>query len=76
MHRKSELPKKKSKAPNLTQGDKQKNQELAIKRRANENITGMIKRCKIIADKYRNRRKRLGLRFPLIFAIYDMELPK
>jgi hypothetical protein len=29
---------------------------------------------KIIADRYRNRRRRFGLRFFLIAAIYDMEL--
>ncbi|MDR2723961.1 MAG: IS5/IS1182 family transposase, partial [Holosporaceae bacterium] len=29
---------------------------------------------KIISDKYRNRRKRFGLRFNLIAAIYNGEL--
>jgi len=32
----------------------------------NENVIGMLKRFKIIAVKYRNRRKRFGLRFNLI----------
>ncbi|SPR16503.1 IS5 family transposase ISOt6 [Orientia tsutsugamushi] len=41
----------------------------------NENIIGMLKRFKIIADKYRNRCKRFGLRFNLISAIYNFELP-
>ena len=34
---------------------------------------GFLKRFKIIADKYRNRRRRFGLRFNLIAAIYNME---
>ncbi|KJV94919.1 putative transposase, partial [Orientia tsutsugamushi str. UT76] len=29
----------------------------------NENVICMLKRFKIIADKYRNKRKRFGLRF-------------
>jgi len=32
----------------------------------NENVIGFIKRFKIIGDRYRNRRKRFGLRFNLI----------
>ncbi|SPM46075.1 IS5 family transposase ISOt6 [Orientia tsutsugamushi] len=41
----------------------------------NEKVIGMLKRCKIIADKYRNRRKRFGLRFNLISGIYNFDLP-
>ena len=74
LHSKSDLPKKKTKKNPLTKQDKQKNQELASARVANENVIGMIKRFKIISDKYRNRRKRFGLRFNLISAIYNMEL--
>ena len=76
LHTKSELPKKKTKKNPLTQEDKKKNQELASERVANENVIGMIKRFKIVADTYRNRRKRFGLRFNLISAIYNMELAK
>ena len=53
---------------------KKKNQELASERVVNENVIGMLKRFKIISDKYRNRRKRFGLRFNLISAIYNMEV--
>lgn len=74
LHRKSELPKKKSKKNPLTKEDKKKNQELASERVVNENVIGMLKRFKIIADKYRNRRKRFGLRFNLIAGIYNLEL--
>ncbi|MBL3285316.1 IS5 family transposase domain protein [Rickettsiales endosymbiont of Paramecium tredecaurelia] len=71
---KSELPKKKTKKNPLTKEDKEKNQELASERAVNENVIGMLKRFKIISDKYRNRRKRFCLRFNLIAAIYNMEL--
>lgn len=74
LHRKSELPKKRSKKNPLTKEDKKKNQELSSERVVNENVIGMLKRFKIIADKYRNRRKRFGLRFNLIAGIYNLEL--
>lgn len=74
LHNKSELPKKKSKKNPLTKEDKKNNQKIASERVANENVIGVIKRFKIITDKYRNRRKRFGLRFNLIAAIYNMEL--
>ena len=74
LHAKSELPKKKTKKNPLTKEDKQKNQDLARGRVVNENVIGMLKRFKILSDKYRNRRKRFGLRFNLISAIYNMEL--
>jgi hypothetical protein len=73
-HRQSELPKKKSKKKPCTKEDKKRNQELASERVINENVIGMLKRFKIIADKYRNRRKRFGLRFNLIAGIYNLEL--
>jgi DDE superfamily endonuclease len=74
MHIKSELPKKKSKKNPLTKEDKQNNQRVARQRVLNENVIGMLKRFKIIADTYRNRRKRFGLRFNLIAGIYNWEL--
>jgi hypothetical protein len=39
-----------------------------------ENVIAMLKRFKIIADHYRNRRRRFSLRFFLIAAIYNIEL--
>jgi hypothetical protein len=74
LHIKSELPKKKTKNNHLTKEDKKKNQELSSERAINENVIGMLTRFKIISDKYRNRRKRFGLRFNLIAAIYNWEL--
>lgn len=74
LHKNSELPKKKTKKNPLTREDKRKNRALSSERVANENVIGMLKRFKIISDRYRNRRKRFGLRFNLIAAIYNMEL--
>lgn len=73
-HNKSEMPKKKSKKNPLTREDKRNNQVLARERVVNENVIGMLKRFKIIADKYRNRPKRFGLRFNLIAGIHNWEL--
>lgn len=68
------MPKKKSKGKPLTKEEKKKNREISRERVLNENVIGMIKRFKIIADKYRNRRKRFGLRFNLIAGLYNFEL--
>lgn len=74
LHQNSELPKKKTKKNPLTKEDKKKNRALSSERVVNENVIGMLKRFKIISDRYRNRRRRFGLRFNLIAAIYNMEL--
>lgn len=74
VHGNSELPKKRGKKQPLSKQDKQSNRQLARERVLNENVIGMLKRFKIIADKYRNRRKRFGLRFNLIAGIYNWEL--
>jgi hypothetical protein len=68
------LPKKKTKKQPLNKEDKKKNRQLSSVRALNENVIGMIKRFKIIADRYRNRRKRFGLRFNLLAGIYNFEL--
>lgn len=74
LHAQTQMPKKKSKKKPLTQEDKRTNQSLSRERVANENVIGLLKRFKIIADRYRNRRKRFVLRFNLIAAIYNWEL--
>ena len=73
-HSNSALPKKKTKNNPLTKEDKRKNRRLSSERALNENVIGVIKRFKIISDRYRNRRRRFGLRFNLIAAIHNMEL--
>lgn len=74
IHVNSRLPKKKTKKHPLTSWDKTENKKLSSQRVVNENVIGMLKRFKIIADKYRNRRKRFGLRFNLVAGIYNYEL--
>jgi hypothetical protein len=68
------LPKKSSKHHPLTNQEKEGNRKIASERVVNENVIGMLKRFKIIADRYRNRRKRFGLRFNLIAGTYNYEI--
>ncbi len=74
IHSNSALPKKKTKKNPLTKEDKRNNGKLSSLRVLNENVIGMIKRFKIVSDRYRNRRKRFGLGFNLIAAIHNMEI--
>ena len=74
LHKKSTLPKKKSKKNPLSREDKKYNQRISAERVINENVIGMLKRFKIISDRYRNRRKRFGLRFNLIAGLYNWEI--
>ena len=74
LHKNSALPKKRSKKRPLSKEDKAFNRSVSSERVVNENVIGSIKRFKIIADKYRNRRKRFALRFNLISGIYNFEL--
>lgn len=74
IHAKTELPKKRTKKNPLSDEDKKKNREIASKRVLNENVIGVVKRFKILAERYRNRRRRFNLRFNLIAGIYNFEL--
>jgi len=74
LHANSVLPKKKSKKKPLTKEDKAFNRAVSSQRVLNEHVIGRIKRFRIIADKYRNRRKRFALRFNLIAAISNLNL--
>lgn len=67
------LPKRKSKNRSLTKEDKKNNTDIASQRVYNEHAIGFIKRFKIVAERYRNRRKRFGLRFNLIAGICNYE---
>lgn len=70
----SETPNKKTKNKELTKDQKKENQELSSKRILVENVIGSLKRFRILSERYRNRRKRFGLRFNLISGIYNFEL--
>lgn len=73
-HKNTVLPTKKTKGKKLSKEDKKANRELSSKRVVNEHVIGKLKRFHIIADRYRNRRKRFALRFNLIAGIYNFEL--
>jgi hypothetical protein len=73
-HANSQLPKKKRKGKQLSQLDRQMNQNLERTRGICERIIGRLKVFKILAERYRNRRKRFGLRFNLIAGLYNYEL--
>lgn len=75
IHANADHPKKSSKLHPLTKQDKQANRDLSSLRVLNENVLASLKRFKILSDRYRNRRRRFGLRFTLIAAIYNFELP-
>ena len=74
IHSNSVHPKKGSKKKPLSSKDKQFNRKISSERAVNENVIGSLKRFKILCGKYRNRRKRFGLRFNLIAGIHNYEL--
>jgi len=74
IHAKSRLPKKNSKKNPLTKDDKKINKELSSQRIIVENVLATLKRFRVIAERYRNRRSRFTLRFNLIAGFYNFEL--
>lgn len=75
-HKNSEIPKKKSKNDFLSAEDKANNHRISKERILIENINAKIKVFKILSNKYRNRRKRHGIRMSLVCGIYNFELKK
>lgn len=73
-HPNSQLPKKKSKHHPLTKEDKANNRNIAQKRIGCEHIMGRLKVFRILSQRYRNRRKRFGLRFNLLSAVCNLEI--
>ncbi len=76
IHKLTDIPKKKTKKIKLTKEEKRKNRELNRQRIVIEHVNRKIKIFKILSEKYRNKRKRFGLRFNLIAGIYNYELMK
>lgn len=74
LHVQSTTPRKKKRGKELSKEDKQFNHSLSSRRIEVEHVIGWIKRFRIVADRYRNRRKRFGLRIKLIAGIYNHEL--
>ena len=53
---------------------KQENRKLSSQRIYVEHVIGNLKVFRILSERYRNRRKRFGLRFNLTVTIYNLEL--
>lgn len=73
-HNLSQIPKKRPRRDSFSKSDKKENRELAKERIVIENVFAHLKRFRILQGRYRNRRKRFGLRFNLIASIYNYEL--
>ena len=73
IHANSVLPKKRSKKVPLTEEELLNNKEISSQRVSNEHVIGFIKRFKILAERYRNRRKRFALRLNLIAGICNFD---
>ena len=72
LHANSAIPTKRSKKKPLSKQDKEQNYRLSSSRVLIENVIREVKIFRIIAERYRNRRKRFGLRFNLIAAICNL----
>ncbi len=73
LHPNTDIPKKKSKLHPLSMEDKIINKAKASLRIVVEHINAKIKTFKMLGEKYRNRRKRFGLRFNLICALINFD---
>ena len=74
LYKNSILPIKNTKLHPLTDEQKEYNKNLSTRRVLVENVIGVIKRFRIVAEKYRNRRRRFDLRFNLFAGIYNYEV--
>lgn len=74
VHAKSLLPQKRSRTKPLSPKDKRDNREKARIRMRVEQVIGHLKRFRLVSEKYRNRRKRFGLRVNLIAGLYNHDL--
>jgi IS5 family transposase len=73
-HENSRTPHRGSKLHPLTGKQKSENRQLARERFVAEHTIGSLKIFRILSERYRNRRRRFGLRFNLIAALYNHEL--
>jgi DDE superfamily endonuclease len=74
IHANSELPLKRTKLHELTKKEKERNLKLSKTRVTIEHVIGKIKVFRILSERYRNRRKRYGIRMSLICGIFNFEL--
>ncbi len=74
LHSSSCVPTKKPRKSKLEKAELHHNRTLAQARVVVEHINRKLKIFRILAERYRNRRRRFGLRFNLIAAIINFEL--
>ena len=74
LHPNSCTPTKKPRKAKLDNCERQHNRLLAQWRVVVEHVNRRLKIFRILAERYRNRRRRFGLRFNLIAAIVNFEL--
>jgi hypothetical protein len=73
-HANSKTPIKKRRNQKLIEKEKKYNRELSRLRILIENVNRRIKRFKIMCDRYRNKRKRHGLRMTILCGFHNMDL--
>ena len=74
LHPNTALPKRRSKKDPLDPLDKVLNHVISSERVLVENIIRRVKIFRIMGERYRNRRKRFGLRLHLIAGIVNAQL--
>lgn len=74
IHTNSRTPIKKTQKKSLTKEQKQFNKKLAKERIVVEHVHRKLKIFRLLSSRYRNRRKRFGLRINLIAGIYNYDL--
>jgi len=75
LHLNSRLPRKKPRGGQLAAEDKAYNRTLARERVVIEQVNRCLKIFRILAERYRNRRRRFGLRCNLIAVSATMSSP-
>lgn len=73
-HANSNLPYKRSKKQPLTKEQLKYNHRIGSSRMVIEHVIRELKVFRILSERYRNRRKRFGLRVNLIAALFNYEL--
>jgi IS5 family transposase len=74
LHKNSEIPKKKTKKCPLTKQEKANNRRIGSERVPIEHTNCRLKRRRILAERYRNRRRRFGLRLSLFCGLINFEI--
>lgn len=73
LHAHCRLPHKKPRGGRLTREQRAYNRQLARERVCIEHVNRRLKVFRILSERYRNRRRRFGLRCNLIAALYNFE---